>query len=82
MIDFTSFDEKIIVAPFCLKPLFLSKKRLNPRLNFKILSLEDLEKICFGSLKKDMKIISFMKHRRQLYEARLHLSKSLAILPF
>lgn len=53
MIDFTSFDEKIIIAPFCLKPLFLSKKRLNPGLNFKILSLEDLEKICFGSLKDD-----------------------------
>ena len=53
MIDFNSFDEKIIVAPFCLKPLFLSKKRLNPGLNFKILSLEDLEKICFGFLKDD-----------------------------
>ena len=53
MIDFTSFNEKIIVAPFCLKHLFLSKKRLNPGLNIKILSLEDLEKICFGSLKDD-----------------------------
>lgn len=53
MIDFTSFDEKIIVAPSCLKPLFLNKKRLNPGLNFKFFCLEDLERICFGSLQDD-----------------------------
>lgn len=53
MIDFISLDEKIIVTPSCLKPFFLNKKRLKPELNFKIFSLEEVEEICFGSLKDD-----------------------------
>lgn len=67
MIDFELFNNKIIIAPNCLKPYILNKKRLKPHLNFKIFSLEELQEIVYGRLKNEA-LLELFKNSDYDYE--------------